>query len=88
MITNLYAVYDSKLDAYNNPFTYPTDAAALRAFLHAGSDESTAMGAHPADFTLFRIGAFDLETGLIKSKNMPKSLGNLLNLLIPENATS
>lgn len=78
MNRGLYSIHDSAANYFNTPFFYRTDAEAIRAFKVAHQGD-TPMGAHPADFTLFCIGSWDMETGVVTPET-PRSLGNLLQL--------
>ena len=62
---NVYSVYDVKADAYITPFFLPTDAMAIRAFTDCVSDPGHRFGAHPEDYTLYKIGVFDISSGQI-----------------------
>ncbi len=74
----IFAIHDSAAEAYMRPFFAQSNGAAIRAFsvLVASSDHP--VGEHPADYTLFEIGAFDELTGEI-GPVVPKSLGNGLD---------
>ena len=65
MRKSLYCVFDRKADAYMEPFNSANDALALRAFAAAVSDKGHAFYLHAEDFTLWRIGEFDHETGTV-----------------------
>ncbi len=79
----IYAVYDIKAECFNDPFLFRTNLEAIRAFGHAAQDRSSAMGAHPGDFTLFHLGHFEIDTGAIELLDAKASLGNLLELTPP-----
>lgn len=76
----LFAVYDSKAETYNPPFTMRTPAEAMRAFTHAATDKETAMGQHPEDFSLFFLGYYDLSTAEVELLEAKTSLGTLSDL--------
>lgn len=55
----LYAIYDSQAQAYLRPFTAQGDGDAIRAFMDSCADEqSSPMGQHPGDYTLYFVGRF------------------------------
>lgn len=63
------AVRDSAVQAFNRPFFVPTVAVATRSFadeVNRNAPENQ-MFAHPDDFELWVVGAFDDETGLFQS---------------------
>ena len=78
----VFAVYDCKAACFNAPFLYRNVAEAIRAFVHAGAGTGP-MAAHPADFTLFHLGWFDVETGLVENNEPKVGLGTLLELTPP-----
>lgn len=59
------AVFDSKAKVYGNPFYSVNQATAIRAFSAASNDPDSELSRHPSDFTLFGLGWFDDETGVI-----------------------
>ena len=62
----LYAIKDVKA-GYQSPQEFVNDEVAIRAFKMATSDPRTMLGQVPADFELWKIGEFDLQTGELKS---------------------
>lgn len=75
----VFCVHDVKAACYMQPWTTTTDAVAARDFarsVNASDGRPTPMSMNPEDFTLFRVGVFDDETGLIQSLDAPVSLGN------------
>lgn len=67
MKQNVYSVRDSVAGVYCKPFTTPNDGLARRDFDAASRDPHSALSQHPDDFTLFCIGSFDEETGLLEA---------------------
>lgn len=63
MKVKVFAVYDSKLEAYLAPQFMQTNGQMVRAWETAVNDPSTQFSKHPADFTLFAIGEYDDATG-------------------------
>lgn len=61
----IYAVLDSKVDAFLQPFFMQRDGAAVRCFADAVNDPSSMLHKHPRDFMLLRIGEFDDSTGRV-----------------------
>lgn len=59
-----FSVFDVKAQAYLPPFFLPEVAMGVRAFGDCVNDMSHAFGRHPADYTLFLLGAFDCSTGV------------------------
>lgn len=78
---NLFAVFDTAVKAYLDPFNSPTIASAKRAFQAAANEENHDFRLHAADYTLFHLAAFDNQTGLIVPLNTPVPLGTALSYL-------
>lgn len=65
MIMKMFAVYDSKAEAYLQPFFMPTKGQAIRAFQAAANKEGHDFNVYSADFTLFEIGEYDDSNGVV-----------------------
>lgn len=76
MFYELFAVYDSKAEAYLPPFILPKVAQAERVFADCVRSDSHQFSANPADYTLFHLGQFDDAKGQHLLKRAPVSLGN------------
>lgn len=63
MLQNAYTLYDSKSLAYSPPFWAGAHGQAIRLVIDLAGDNTTTVGRHPADFTLFCIGKFNDATG-------------------------
>lgn len=59
MVTKIFTVYDSKAEAYLQPFTMATRGEALRSFADTVADPNHQFNRHASDFTLFELGEFD-----------------------------
>lgn len=77
MKLQMYAVYDSKVEMYMEPFFAQTNGAALRMFADAANSEGHQFNRHAADYTLFNVGAFDQDAGMLEP-SAPVTLGNAL----------
>lgn len=75
MITKIFVVYDSKVEAYMQPQFYRSKGEALRAFEGACNQKDTQFNSHPEDFTLFYVGEYDDSTATIIQPKTPESLG-------------
>ena len=78
MLTNIYAIYDSKAEAYMQPFFASTHGLALRTFEKHANDPQTIFNQHPGDFTLFHIGSYEEDTAQIKPEKALVNLGTAL----------
>lgn len=80
MIMRMYALLDEKSKLYGKPFYAHQDGEALRSFGDVVNDKNTAPGKFPADFTLWKIGEWDDNTGIIKSSK-PSYLAKALDFV-------
>lgn len=78
MILKVFAVYDSKVKSYQQPFFTTAAGHAIRSFEQASNDPETTLSKHPADFTLFEVGEYDDSTALFLNSKAPLSLGTAL----------
>lgn len=76
MKLKMYSVYDSKVEAYLQPFFMRTRGEALRAFQTTVSDPGTHFYLSPGDFTLFEIGEYDDSNGMVEQPLAIENLGN------------
>lgn len=75
MISKIFSVYDSKAEAYMQPFFMAAKGAAIRAFSDLVNDPQHTFGKHPADYTLFELGSYEDCTSEFKIHPTPCSLG-------------
>ena len=68
MKMNIYAIKDSVVGAFMQPFYLVNDEAAKRSFRQAMKDESSQYSKIAGDLQLFRLGEFDDESGEIKGE--------------------
>lgn len=75
MDINIYTIYDQAAKAYMKPIFLNTDGMAIRAFQDAvNSDTPSDISQHPEQFTMFKIGEYDDQKGLINSYDSPEYL--------------
>lgn len=58
MLHKMYAIFDTKAEAYLPPFYLPNDAMAVRAITDCVNDPKHQFNAHPMDYVLFALGTF------------------------------
>lgn len=80
METKFFSVYDSAAARYLDPFVAPTPDVAIRGFKQAVNREGHQFNLYPADYTLFLVGDFDPEKGIVIPCN-PTNLGNAVSFL-------
>lgn len=73
MIYGVYAIKDSKT-TFMPPTVDYNDATAIRNFSHACNQSDSLMRSHCQDFTLYRIGSFDDESGALDMSVPPAFL--------------
>jgi len=66
MKLKMFSVFDSKAKAYLPPFLLPETVMAVRAFGDCVMDSGHAFGKHPEDYTLFQVGSFDQNSGMVE----------------------
>jgi hypothetical protein len=76
MIHIVFSIHDQKADAFLPPFILPKEEMAKRTFYDCVNSEDHQFGAHPADYTLFKLGLFDDESGTYLLEKTPISLGS------------
>jgi hypothetical protein len=81
MDTFFFCVFDSAAGRYLDPFCSPTPEVAIRGFKHVVNQDGHAFNEAPADYTLFQVGQFDPETGMVLPLTAPVSLGNAVQYL-------
>jgi len=71
----IFTVYDEKAMCFMPPFFVPAIGLATRTFSDCINSAEHHFSKHPADYTLFKLGTFDDNTGefILEEK---KSLGN------------
>lgn len=65
MKQSMFAIYDSKADAYLPPFIAVTVDVAKRMFAQAANDQNTDFYRFSGDYTLFELGSWDDNKGVI-----------------------
>lgn len=74
MNLNFYAIYDKATNAYMRPFVLQSDGQALRMFTDEAVKADSDISKHPEDYSIFRIGSWDDNTGEILACE-PKCIG-------------
>ncbi len=65
MMTELFCVLDAAASRFVDPFCAPTVDAALRGFKEAVMTDGHQFAKFPEDYSLWKVGSFDPETGLL-----------------------
>lgn len=77
----IFTVYDSKAEAYLQPFFAETTGIATRDFEAAANDETHQFAKHAGDYTLFELGTFAEDTGQFTNLTTPINLGLALTYM-------
>lgn len=59
-------VYDKKVQAHLQPFFCRTIGEAVRSFTEAVNDPSKQFGRYASDYSLYRLGEFDDNSGVFE----------------------
>jgi len=71
----LYSVFDSKSRIFSTPFTSVNQFTALRDFSRASTDPTSDINKFPEDYTLYELGSFDDNSGVIAPHAQALNLG-------------
>lgn len=66
----IFSVRDVKV-GFGTPNIDQSEVSAIRGFSYAINNREGIMNYSPKDFDLYRIGEFDVDTGLIKAEKFP-----------------
>lgn len=80
MKLNMYSIFDTGSGIYLRPFFMQSDGQATRSFGDIAQDKDHDIGKHPEDYTLFKLGLFDDNTGEIVSWP-PEKIATALELV-------
>lgn len=84
---NLYSIRDN-LTGFTDPTTMENDSIAKASFFSLiGQIDKLSPGSVPSDFSLYRLGTFDLENGVVKALKTPVFIcrGHMSDLLKGDN---
>lgn len=85
MILRAYSIFDNKALQYHPPFFTSTDQAAIRMLRDLVDDNNTAVGRHPADYTLFLVGVWDDQNGYFEASRPLMHVTDAIALVKPDN---
>ena len=80
MIYGVYAIKDAKTSFMPCNVDY-NDASAIRNFEHAVMAPDSLMRSHPADYTLYRLGSYHTDTGIIVSEADPQQIADAASVV-------
>ncbi len=76
----MFAIKDSKAEAFLQPFFTPTIGTAIRSFQQAVNQEGSDFQKYSADYTLFELADFDERKGEVVPLQAPKNVMNGLDV--------
>lgn len=77
MKLNAYTIFDVASGTYMRPFFAGADGEATRGFKDLALDADHAIGQHPEDYTLYRVGNWNDTTGKMAGEELEKLLTGL-----------
>ena len=75
MRLKIFTVYDSKAQAYMQPFYMQSTGQAVRSFDDTVNDHQHPFSKHPEDYTLFELGEYDDQSATFSMHEAKKSIG-------------
>ena len=83
----IYSIRDAAAHVFTAPTIDLTDESAIRGFSQAVNNAGSMMNFVPSDFSLYRIGTLDVESGQIEAISPPSMLisGDRLVKVVIEN---
>ncbi|AXL15407.1 nonstructural protein [Microviridae sp.] len=76
----VFSIYDSKAEAYLPPFLAPAPGVALRIVTNAASDPKSDFHRYGDDYTLFHIGEWDADQGVVNMSEAHVSYGTVMSI--------
>lgn len=67
----LCSIFDSAVENFSPPFCVRATGLALRDFTREANNPSSRISQSPKDFTLFNLGVFDDEAGVVTMHTAP-----------------
>lgn len=81
MTLKMFSIYDSKCEAFIQPFFSQATGSAIRSFETAVNEEGHAFNSNAGDYTLFELGEFEQNTAAFNILATPLNLGVAIQFL-------
>lgn len=78
MLLRIFCMYDSKVQAYLQPFFLKHQGEAIRGLMELVNDPKTNLYKYPEDFTLFELGTYEDTKASFTLHNTPLSIGKAI----------
>ncbi len=69
MKVQLYGIFDTAAGIYQKPFFGQSDGEVKRSFMDVAVDKECPIGKHPEDYSLYRLGTFDDNSGTLLNED-------------------
>lgn len=86
MILKVFAIYDSKAEAYLQPFFMANKGTAIRAIADILTKPDHSFSKYPEDFTLFELGEYDDSNGKMLPHSTPNPIIKTIELKASANS--
>jgi len=63
----VFSIRDNKLDTFTSLITHTHTGQAERTLMELARDKQTAIAKYPDDYTMYQIGEYDEQSGLMTS---------------------
>lgn len=83
----LFSIYDKKLNSFGPVVCLDNEVNANRAFKAVSNDKSGDIGRFPDDFSFYRVGDFDSESGVVDGYAVPLLVNTARSFVEVENAS-
>lgn len=85
---HIYSLKDVKAGTYSPPMTFLNRAVAIRSLAEAAQQPDTMLHKHGADYQLYELGEFDVNSAKITLRETPDYVITVSELLPPVRAAS
>ncbi|WNK13947.1 MAG: nonstructural protein [Microvirus sp.] len=72
MLLKIFALNDSKLGEFGQPFFFPHHGQAVRLLQDLTKDSKTTIAQHPEDFRLYCLGTYSPASGTFENLQTPE----------------
>lgn len=77
----VFAVRDSKADAFGELFACPSVGLAVRSFGEAVMNPKTGLNRYPEDYSLWELGTYEQNSGQVEGLKLPKLIKSAVEVI-------
>lgn len=77
----MYAIFDSKVEIYTNPFHFRNDAECIRQFQTEANNPESKLNKHSEDYSIFLLGEYCDDTAQFEIRESPKCIARMHELV-------